>query len=583
MMAANSSHRARASSLLENRILVFFALLLVLLGGLVLAAQYWAASRLDAEMAAVGATAPQAGEYARRMMAAMLALMVLPVGLALLAARAIVRRAIEPLKELTRVADEISTGNLDPRIDFGVRVNCWEIKDCQRTDCKAYMNLAEQCWYIDGTPCEGYEPRFPQKLEQCRTCEVYRAHRGDEIVQLADAFRHMANVLKASRGDLIASDDFQKRLIRNSFDGIIAAAADGTVTIFNRVAAQLTGYTHEEVVGRTDWRVFFEDGLEKAMDTPRTWERVRRVRGFPPRESAIKHQDGHLVDVRLSGISLYERGRHVGRVFFFQDLREIHRLKEELIQSERLAATGQAAASISHSLRNILDGAGGGLYVFRHGKRLGDEGKMDTGLDMIERNVGIISDLVKDLLNFAKERTPDYEEVDPRVLIEEVLSDIGAREPDRIELRADVAEGAGTVMLDVHAFRQCLGNLIHNALESIPPDRTGTVSVGYEAKGDRAVFTVSDDGEGMSAETIEKVRGGMHSTKGSKGTGLGLLVIQKIVTEHRGALTILSEEGKGSTFRIEIPAGGLAPHRGPDDKGDSLPDGRPGHAGHLVG
>jgi PAS domain S-box-containing protein len=565
MTTADAPRRARASSVLENRILVFFALLLVLLGGLVLAVQYWAVSHLAAGMTEVGSTAPRAGELAYRLMAMVVVLMLVPVCLALLAARAIVRRTVEPLKELIRVADEMSTGNLDPRIDFGVPVNCWEIKNCQRTDCKAYMNLAEQCWYIDGTPCEGYEPRFPQKLELCRTCEVFRAHRGDEIVQLADAFRHMANVLKASRGDLVAADDFQKRLIRNSFDGIIAADAEGTVTIFNRVAAQLTGHTHEEVVDRLDWRVFFEDGLEKTMDTPRTWEPVRRVRGFPPREAVIKRRDGQLVDVRLSGISLYERGRHIGRVFFFQDLREVHRLKEELIQSERLAATGQAAASISHSLRNILDGVGGGLYVFRHGRRRGDEEKMETGLGMIERNVGIISDLVKDLLNFAKERTPDYEKVDARVLIEEVFGDIGSRKPDRIELRAAVAKETATVILDVHAFRQCLGNLIRNALEAIPPDRVGTVRVGYEAEGDRAVFTVTDDGVGMSRETIAKVRGGMYSTKGSKGTGLGLLVIQKIVTEHRGTLTIRSEEGQGSTFRIEIPAGGATPPGGPAD------------------
>jgi signal transduction histidine kinase len=69
----------------------------------------------------------------------------------------------------------------------------------------------------------------------------------------------------------------------------------------------------------------------------------------------------------------------------------------------------------------------------------------------------------------------------------------------------------------------------------------------------------------MSRETIAKVRGGMYSTKGSKGTGLGLLVIQKIVTEHRGTLTIRSEEGQGSTFRIEIPAGGATPPGGPAD------------------
>jgi signal transduction histidine kinase len=185
---------------------------------------------------------------------------------------------------------------------------------------------------------------------------------------------------------------------------------------------------------------------------------------------------------------------------------------------------------------------------------------------MIERNVGIISDLVKDLLNFAKERTPEYEEVDPRTLIEDLLADTGAREPDHVELRAEVPARAGKVMLDVHAFRQCLGNLVRNAIEAIPPDRAGTVRVGYAAEGVRAVFTVRDDGVGMSPEIIEKVRGGMYSTKGSKGTGLGLLVAQKIVTEHAGALTIESEEGRGSTFRIEIPVGGAAPPGGPAEE-----------------
>ena len=480
-------------------------------------------------------------------------LMLAPVCLALVVGRFVVRRTISPLKDLTRIADEISIGNLDPRIDIGERVNCWEIKNCQRTDCAAYQNLRQQCWYIDGTPCEGYEPRFPQKLNQCRTCEVYQAHRGDEIVQLADAFRHMTNVLKDSRGELIKSDDFQKRLIRNSFDGIVATETDDFVTIFNGVAEELTGYSREEVIGTSDWRVFFEDGLERIMDQPRTWGRVRRVRGFPPRESAIKCKDGSFVDVLLSGISLYERGIHIGRVFFFQDMREVKRLRGELIRSERLAATGQAAAGISHSISNILDGFRGGLYVYQVGKRNSDEGKMETGLSMIERNMEVIADLVKDLLNFSKERKPAYEAVLPQTLIEGVFSSIGPKEKDRITFRIDVAETAGGVMLDAHAFRQCLGNLVRNAIEAIPPNRPGTVCVGYRTEGDRGIFTVRDDGEGMSPETLEKIKGGMYSTKGSKGTGLGLLVIQKIIKEHGGILTIVSEEGKGSVFQVDVP------------------------------
>lgn len=485
-----------------------------------------------------------------------LSLMFVPLSLAVVVGRLVVRRTISPLKDLTRIADEISIGNLDPRIDIGERVNCWEIKNCQRTDCNAYQNLREQCWYIDGTPCEGYEPRFPQKLSQCQTCEVYRTHRGDEIVQLADAFRHMTNVLKDSRNELIKSDDFQKRLIHNSFDGIVATEADDFVTIFNGVAEEITGYSREEVIGTSDWRVFFEDGLERIMDQPRTWGRVRRVRGFPPRESAIRCKDGSFVDVLLSGISLYERGIHIGRVFSFQDMREVKRLRGELIRSERLTATGQAAAGISHSIRNILDGFRGGLYVFQVGKRNSDEGKMDTGLNMIERNMEIIADLVTDLLNFSKERKPEYEAVLPQTLIEEVLSNIGPREENRITFRIDVAESAGRVMLDAYAFRQCLGNLVRNAIEAIPPNRPGTVHVGYRTEGDRGIFTIRDDGEGMSPDTMEKIKGGMYSTKGSKGTGLGLLVIQKIIKEHGGILKIESEEGTGSTFLVDVPVSG---------------------------
>jgi PAS domain S-box-containing protein len=479
-----------------------------------------------------------------------------PVLVLFLAARLVVRHAVKPLKELTRVADEISTGHLNPRIDFGVRVNCWEIKNCQRTDCKAYLNLSQQCWYIDGTPCEGYESRFPQKLEGCRKCEVYQLHCGDEIVQLADAFKHMTAVLKGSRGDLIKSDDFQKRLIHHSFDGIVATDANGVIAIFNEVAEKLLGVSREKVIGLRDWRAFFEDGLEKLMDLPLSHERFRRARGFAGRESLIKREDGKLVDCLLSGISLFEEGHRIGNVFFFQDMREVKKLRDNLIRSERLAATGQAAAGISHSIKNILDGFAGGAYVFKQGRRNDNAGKMDQGWDMIERNMQIISSLVKDLLNFSQAREPQYQVVDPRTLIEDVLVNMGVNDHDRVKVHVDVQQSSRTIVLDPHAFHQCLTNLVRNAVEAIPEDREGTVTIESKVVGDRALFTVSDDGTGMNPETIEKIKGGMYSTKGSKGTGLGLLVIQKVIEEHRGTLKIESEEGEGSTFLIDVPAGG---------------------------
>jgi len=560
--------------LLENKIMLMITVLLLALGAGLLTAQFWvtrdAASRLADDMVSlIPADAPlpegvsSPGEWLAdsidrlsiRMLWLVAGLMLLPVILALFGARLWVRRTVRPLKELTRVADEISTGNLDPLISFGQPVNCWELKNCQHTDCHAYLNISEQCWYVDDTPCEGgYEPRFPQKLEGCRTCEVYQAHRGDEIVQLADAFKHMTNVLKRSRDDQVKSADFQRRLVRNSFDAVVATDADETITIFNRMAEEILGISRDEVLGKRDWREFFRDGIERSMDRPLTHEKFRRVRGFRQLESQVQRADGKLVDVILSGLTLFEGGIHIGKVFFFQDIRELKQLREDLIRHERLAATGQAAAGISHSIKNILDGFMGGAYVFKAGRARDDRQKMDQGWEMIERNMAIIANLVKDLLNFAKEREPRIEAHDPAVLIDETLDVLGNCGRPDVVIRSEVEAEAEQVLLDQHAFQQCLANMVRNAVEAIPLNHDGLVTVHYTPDGDKAIFAVSDNGVGMSGEVIEKVREGMFSTKGSKGTGLGLLVIQKIIDEHKGSLEIDSMEGEGTTFRAVIPA-----------------------------
>jgi PAS domain S-box-containing protein len=502
----------------------------------------------------IGFDQKQVDSFLRKTGFSILAIMILPFGLILLLSRKAVQYAIRPLSELTAVADKISTGDLDARIDFGPKVQCWDIKGCQRTDCKAYMNFTEQCWYVDGTPCEGYEPNFPEKLEGCRKCEVYQAHRSDQIVKLADAFKHMTNSLKASRDDLVKAVQYQESLIQNSFDGIIATDAKGNITIFNRAAADLTGYPREYVIGRYSWEKLFPKEIFGLMDQPLSFGKDRRLRGFAPRESRIKRVGGGWTAVQIAGISLYEQGIHMGKVFFFQDLREIQKLRFDLVASERLAATGQAAASISHSVKNILDGFRGGAYVYKRGKRLGDEKEMDIGWDMVERNVGIIAALVKDLLNFSKTRKPEIEMTDVGALFTDVVESLNLQNNPDIQVAQDIPEEMPKVPLDYHSMHQCLANIVKNASEAL--DRKSgriTLSTNLDVGGTHAVLSITDNGTGMSPETIEKVSGGMYSTKGSKGTGLGLMVSRKIITEHHGHMDVQSEENVGTTFLIFIP------------------------------
>ncbi len=460
-----------------------------------------------------------------------------------------------PLARLTQLSDEISQGNLEVDINFGKHVNCWEIKHCRQTSCAAYENREVQCWYVDGTPCEGYEPRFPQKLGQCRRCEVYQAHRGDEIVQLADSFKHMAYKLKTSQNDLKNAYNLQRHLIQSSFNGIIASDVHGKILIFNRVAEKLTDFNEQEVVGKKTWRNFFYPDLLGEIHKPLLGDGSTVLQGFSPRESVIFKRDGSFIPILVGGVSLTHKEQEVGHVVFFLDIREIKRLRNDLIQSERMAAVGQTVASISHSIKNILDGLRGGIFIYNHGKDENDSSKKRTGLDMIEKNIDIISELVVDLLNYSKERQLDLQRYDPNKLIKEVAAIMGRKAESRqIELFCQGSKQIDEVVLDPFAMNQCLVNLVSNAVDAIPPDQSGRIVITAFREGNNRIgFKVKDNGTGMNRDTHEKILKGMFSTKGSKGTGLGLLVVQKIVGEHQGILEVVSEKGKGSEFTVYLP------------------------------
>ncbi|MBW2528914.1 MAG: PAS domain S-box protein [Deltaproteobacteria bacterium] len=503
----------------------------------------------------LGIGSERADRFVRDINVLFLAILFAVTLLGMLAARYYFRYVTRPVVELTHLADELSVGNLDVDFDFGVPVRCWEIKQCGRDDCAAYDNHTLQCWFVDGTPCEGYEPRFPQKLVGCRTCEVYRTHKGDEIVQLYDSFRHMARMLQTSRTDLERSDRFQRGLIRNSFDGIIATDETGVVRVFNRAAQNLTGYGESEVVGRMTWDQIFTSEVNRELRKPLLRDGSQQIFGFYSQEKEVRRKDGGAVDVRASGITLRDDGRQLGKVLFFQDLRELKRLREELIQKERLAATGQTVASISHSVKNILEGLRGGAYIYKRGIRIDDTDVRTKGWSMVERNIDLVSALVADLLNYARERTPDLEPMDPNALVSDVLKTLAPKaEAQGTKLESSLDPSAVPWSLDSHGMHQCLVNLVTNALDAAAAMDDGWVRVSTRVTDDDQLeLRVEDNGPGIAPGLMDELFTSMVTTKGSRGTGLGLLVAHKIATEHGGTVAVDGTMAPGAAFRVFIP------------------------------
>lgn len=238
---------------------------------------------------------------------------------------------------------------------------------------------------------------------------------------------------------------------------------------------------------------------------------------------------------------------------------ELMRVQKELLQAERLAATGQTVAGLAHAIKNILGGLKGGRYVVNKGFELNEMKYLKDGWEMVERNIERVSGLTKDLLNFCRDRKPEQESINPNDLIREVYDLYRAQAKQQgVLLRLSLDEKMETVELDPQGMQEVLTNLVGNALEActmgeeaIPnPEVIMTSRILPEGK---ILLEVKDNGLGMDREVRNKLFTIFFSTKGSRGTGLGLLLSQKIVREHGGEIQVYSEPLKGSLFQVILP------------------------------
>lgn len=242
----------------------------------------------------------------------------------------------------------------------------------------------------------------------------------------------------------------------------------------------------------------------------------------------------------------------------------LERLVEEkskrLIEAERMAAIGQTVAAIAHGVKNIIGGLTGGMYVLERGIELYDRRYLLQGWQMIKRNVQKIKTLMLDLLRFAKDREPEYDLCDPNIPAREVYHLMAARARQcGVDLKLDLDPDLGRVVLDPEGIYTCLLNLVTNALDACCngeacQEEPRQVILGSGSREGWAVeYRVQDNGSGMDPETRSRIFRGFFSTKGNKGTGLGLMVTEKIVREHGGTILVESEPGRGTVFVIRLP------------------------------
>ena len=353
--------------------------------------------------------------------------------------------------------------------------------------------------------------------------------------------------------------DFQKNLIESSIDAIIGIDREGTILIFNEAAERLMGYTSEEVIGHRHITQIYHPSevareIKKQMYDPDCGA-VGRVEDL---EVEVLCKDGDRVPIRLSATLLYKDGEEIGSVGFFQDLRKIKLLQKELIERERLSAVGQTVAGMAHYIKNILNGLEGGIYMVNTGLKKDKQPLLTKGWGMVQNNVAKISDLVMDMLSYSREREPELESCSPNDIAQDVFDLMDERaKKSRIKLVKDFDPSIDICFLDPAGLHRCLLNLVTNAIDACVFDgnkeKDWSVIIKTQKGKDEIRFHVTDNGMGMTKEIQEKIFERFFTTKGSKGSGFGLLVTQKTIEEHGGRISLESDPDKGTTFFLHLP------------------------------
>lgn len=235
---------------------------------------------------------------------------------------------------------------------------------------------------------------------------------------------------------------------------------------------------------------------------------------------------------------------------------ENNRYQQAIVKAERLAAMGQTIATLSHHIKNILQGVRGGSYLIDMGLNDHNEELVRKGWHVVEKNQNKIYHLVMDMLTFSKERQPALVPAQLNETVGDVIELMQARAAEcSVELQFRPDKNLPMCTFDPEGIHRAVLNIVTNAIDAVEGADRALVKVetGLHTESDMLWVAVSDNGPGIPEDQLGRIFNVFESTKGARGTGLGLTVSLKIIREHGGDIAVESRLGEGSRFTLAWP------------------------------
>jgi signal transduction histidine kinase len=245
-----------------------------------------------------------------------------------------------------------------------------------------------------------------------------------------------------------------------------------------------------------------------------------------------------------------------------QSHRDLREAQQQVIQSEKMASVGQLAAGVAHEVNNPL----GTILLYSHMmlEKLGERDPRREELDTIAKEAARCRDIVRGLLDFARQRRLQIENIEINKILRETLS-IAAKQPafQGVQILQDLDPSLSLLSGDPVQLREVFQNIIFNAGDAMPQGGRLTVHSRFNHRGQTVEVILSDTGHGIPAENLSKIFMPFFTTKKvGKGTGLGLAIAYGIIKMHRGAIEVTSKVGEGTTFTVKLPVISAVPATG---------------------
>lgn len=469
-----------------------------------------------------------------------------------------------PIQKLIDMADQISRGNLNFKLDLGRQYDDVLSEEGEYERCPAYHNSDLPCWHVDkfmGSLSPDSPP--PVKPAYCRECVIRHRQTGDEVLQLADSFVYMVRSVRLYRNKVRESEAKYRTLFDSGPDPVfVVDAVTLDILDVNPRCTGTYGYSTQELFGMRFDALQSDEKQTKDLLRFASEKKPGERKFFP---KIIHHRrDGQPLFVNMHACRTRYGGREA-MIVSTTDITDIIEKDAQLVQASKMTTLGEMSAGIAHELNQPLNAIRMGsdylAMMAERGKQV-PEADLRQVTSEIANQIDRATEIVNTLRQFGRKSDITPERLNVNEPVHAVLKILSRQLTlQNIRVHLDLAEHLPLIRAHGNRLQQVFFNLVSNARDAInmwsdkedgPADRVIRIHTEYDDE--QVLLTISDTGAGIPGHQIEKIFEPFFTTKATgQGMGLGLAISYGIVKDYGGEISVESELGAGTTFCLSFP------------------------------